>query len=75
MVDLMGPLALAVLIGCLNGLQWLLWGTAALAGLLVLVQAVRGDADALPVHLSVFALALALAGAASGFLARRISAR
>lgn len=71
----MGPLASAVLIGCLNGLQWLLWLTAGLLLLLVVTQFLRGDADAMPVPNLIGAIALAILGYICGFAARKLLAR
>ena len=53
----MGPFASTVLYGCLEALKWLLWATAGLLVVLIVTQALRGDADARPL------VNLAMAGA------------
>ena len=69
----MGPLSTAILIGCLNGLRWLLLLAAGLLLILVVTQALRGDADAAPAPLLILAAALCAMGEISGFVARRLS--
>jgi hypothetical protein len=69
----MGHISTAILAGCLNALGWLLWATAALLVVLVIVQALRGDADALPKSNLLVATAFLLAGGACAWAARRVA--
>ena len=71
----MGLFSTAVLAGCLGGLRWLLWGAAALLVLLVVVQALRGDADALPRSNLLLAGGFFIAGMACGVVARKLTSR
>lgn len=66
-------LSTAILAGCLSALRWLLWATAALFLVLVSVQALRGDADALPKSNLLLALGFLIAGAVCGWAARRLA--
>ena len=68
----MGPFPIAVLSGCLSGLRWLFWAVSALLVLLVAIQAMRGDADALPQQNLVVAFGFCAAGWAAGFAARKL---
>ena len=68
----MGPLPTAILIGCLEGLKWLLWLAAGLLVILVVTQALRGDADALPVPNLIVAAAMFCAGVVCAYVARRL---
>ena len=63
----MGMFSTAVLVACLQGMKYLLWLTAALLVVLVLVQFLRGEPNIKPVFLGIVAL-LALAG---GFISGR----
>jgi hypothetical protein len=67
--------SMVVASACLTVLQWLLWGTAALFAVLVVVQAVRGDADAQPFTGVLAGLVFLGLGWLSGAAARRIAAR
>ncbi len=69
----MGPLPTAILIGCLNGLQWLLWLAGGLLVIMVVTQILRGDADAMPLPNLAVAVVLFLGGALSGYLARKFT--
>ncbi len=69
----MGPFSRAILIGCLDALRWLFWLGAGLLVLLVVVQAFRGDADALPKSNLAGAAALAALGWLCGFAARKLT--
>ena len=60
---------------CLTVLQWMLWGTAALFALLVIVQALRGDADAQPFTGALAGIVFVALGWLSGTAARWIAAR
>ena len=71
----MSALPTAILIGCLNGLQWLLWLTAGLLIVLVVVQALRGDADSRPMETLFIAMFMFGGGIISGLVARRLLRR
>jgi hypothetical protein len=71
----MGSFSLAVAVGCLDALRWLLWGTALLLMLLIVVQFLRQDEDAVPAANAMLSAGLAIAGGASGWMARRLRAR
>ena len=58
----MGPFATVILAGCLKALGFLLWGIAAFIALLVVVQRLRGDAEADPVALMGVALVCLVLG-------------
>ena len=66
----MGPLPIAILIGCLQGLKYLLWLVSALLVALVLTQALRGDTDARPAAQLRLAAALLAGGLGCGYAAR-----
>jgi hypothetical protein len=66
----MGPLATAILVGCLQGMKYLLWLVAVLLLILLLVQWLRGESAFKLVSLSIIA-ALALGG---GFVSGRAAA-
>ena len=57
----MGPFATAILVGCLQGMKYLLWLVAVLLLMLVLAQWLRGESAFKLVLLSFMAL-LALGG-------------
>ena len=57
----MGPFATAILVGCLQGMKYLLWLVAVLLVMLVLAQWLRGESAFKLVLLSFMAL-LALGG-------------
>ena len=63
---------IAVLSGCLNGLRWLFWIVAGLFVLLVAVQTLRGDGDALPQSNLLVATLFAAAAWACGYAARKL---
>ncbi|GGH24855.1 hypothetical protein GCM10007036_31560 [Alsobacter metallidurans] len=65
----------AVASACLTVLQWLLWLTAGLLLLLLVVQSLRGDADAQPVTTAVMAVAAGVLGWMFGAAGRRLAAR
>ncbi len=69
----MGHVSIAILAGCLKALGWLLWATAALLILLVIVQALRGDSDALPRSNLLVATAFFIAGGACAWAGRRVA--
>ncbi len=71
----MGPLPTAILIGCLNGLQWLLWLAGGLLLIMVVTQSLRGDSDAMPLANLAVALVLFAGGALSGYFARKFTPR
>lgn len=58
----MGPIASAIAIGFLEAVRWLLWIAAALLVVLIVVQALRGDAGASPLANAIAALAMAAGG-------------
>ncbi|WP_460451607.1 hypothetical protein [Alsobacter sp. SYSU BS001988] len=60
---------------CLTVLRWLLWFTAGLLVVLLVVQAVRGDADARPVATVAMAAGFVLLGWIFGVAGRRLTAR
>lgn len=62
----MGPFSRILLSACLNLIRWLLYVTAGLVVVLVIVQQLRGDAEAAPLQLALFAGVAAIAGWASG---------
>ena len=72
-MGVMGPLSSAVLIGCLKGLHYLLWLAAGLLAILVITQALRGDADARPGPNLAIAAVLFAGGAVSGYVARKLT--
>jgi hypothetical protein len=69
----MGPVATAVLSGCLQALKWLLWCVAVLLLILVIVQYFRGDAAAKPVANLLTMAAFAGAGIIAHWVAGKIS--
>ncbi len=69
----MGPIATAVLGGCLNALQWLLWFSAALAALTAVLTHFRGDSVPSPAALLILALALAAIGWVCGWAAKKLT--
>ena len=69
----MGPLPTAILIGCLNGLQWLLWLAAALLAILVVTETIRGVSDATHMTNLIVAAVLALGGFVCGYAARKFT--
>ncbi len=71
----MGPVATAVLSGCLQALKWLLWLVAALLLILVAVQYFRGDAAAKSVANLVTMAVFAGAGLVAHLVAVKISGR
>ena len=70
---MIGPIAIAVLGGCLNALRWLLWLAAALIIALVVAMWWRGEASGNPVSLAMLAIVMALAGAACGWLSNYLA--
>ncbi len=71
----MGALPTAILIGCLNALQWLLWVAGGLLAVLVVTQALRGAADAMPGSNILIAAGLFALGAVSGYAGRQLARR
>lgn len=69
----MGPIATAILKGCLEALKWLLWSVSALLLVLVIVQYFRGDAAANPAVNLITMAAFAVAGYIAHFAGRKIS--
>lgn len=55
----MGPIASAVLAGCLGALQWLLWFSAALVVVMAGLTLFRGETSPSPPGLVVLALVMA----------------
>lgn len=66
----MGPFATAILVGCLQGMKYLLWLVAVLLLMLLLAQWMRGESAFKLATLSLMAL-LALGG---GFVSGRAAA-
>jgi hypothetical protein len=66
----MGPLPLGILIGCLNGLRWLLWLVAMLLVILAVTESYRQQPDAMPGAQLVLALGFFIGGALSAWFAR-----
>lgn len=66
----MGPFATAILVGCLQGMKYLLWLVAFLLVMLLLVQWMRGDSAFKLIIFSIVAV-LALGG---GFVSGRAAA-
>ena len=62
----MGPFSRILLSACLNLMRWLFFVTAGLVVVLLIVQQLRGDAEAAPVQLALFAGVVAVLGWASG---------
>ena len=71
----MGPVATAILSACLQALKWLLWLTAALFVVLLVVQYFRGDLPASGQGLIMTGVAFAIAGWISGLVARWLTSR
>ena len=69
----MGQVSIAILAGCLKALGWMLWATSGLLILLVIVQALRGDSDAVPRSNLLVAAAFFIAGGACAWAARRVA--
>ena len=65
----------AVASACLSVLQWLLWLTAGLLLLLIVVQALRGDADAQPGTTAMMAVLAGAVGWMFGAAGRRLARR
>ncbi|WP_406853818.1 hypothetical protein ABEG18_14755 [Alsobacter sp. KACC 23698] len=65
----------AVAFACLVVLRWLFWATAALLVVLLVVQFLRGDADARPLATAAMAAAMAALGWIFGAAGRRLIAR
>ncbi len=68
----MGPFGIIAGIACLAVLRWVLWGTAALLVVLVVVQAMRGDDGARPDINGTVAALLGLFGWLSGRASARL---
>lgn len=66
----MGPFPRFLLGACLNLMKWLFLITAGLLAVLVVVQQVRGDAEAAPLQLGLFAVVMAVLGVVSGKVSR-----
>jgi hypothetical protein len=66
----MGDFPRAILIACLQVLRWLLFATAALMLVLLIVQQLRGDPGAVPVQLGIGAILMLAAGIICGRAAR-----
>lgn len=62
----MGPFPRILLSACLNLMKWLFFVTAGLVLILMVVQHLRGDAEAAPMQLAVFAVVVGALGWASG---------
>jgi hypothetical protein len=62
----MGPLATLIAGACLEALRWLLWATAGLLVLLIVVQWARGDAGARPEAVALLGLGFVVAGFVCG---------
>lgn len=71
----MGMFSTAVLVACLQGMKYLLWLTAALLVVLIVVQVLRGDPNIKPIMLGVVALLALLGGFVSGRAAAVIVSR
>ena len=71
LVGLMGPVSLAVLVGCLRATGYVLWFIAALLALLVLKQAWTGEG--VVTGLLAAAPAFALAGWGCVWASRRVA--
>jgi hypothetical protein len=66
----MGPFPRFLLGACLNLMKWLFFVTAGLLAVLIVVQQLRGDAEAAPAQLALFALIMAALGVVSGKVSR-----
>ncbi len=73
MVDVMGPVASAVIYGCLLALRWMLWLAAGLLVILTIVQYFRGDEHARPLMNIIMAIAFGVAGLVSAFAGKKIA--
>ena len=62
----MGPFAALVAGACLEALKWLLWATAGLLLLLIVVQWARGDAAARPQAAALLGLGFVVGGFVCG---------
>ncbi len=71
----MGSFSLAIIVGCLDALRWLTWGTALLLAALIAVQFVRQDESAVPAANAMLAAGLAATGATCGWITRRMRNR
>ena len=70
----MGAFPIIVLTGCLNAFRWLLWTVSVLLSVLLIVQKLRNDADLRPGPELIAIAAFLLAGMATGWISRRVSA-
>ena len=71
----MGSFSIAVIVGCLDALRWLTWGTTLLLTALIVVQFLRQDEDAAPSAQALLAAGLAATGGAAGWVTRRLRQR
>lgn len=62
----MGPFPRILLSACLNLMKWLFLVTAGLLAILIVVQQLRGDAEAAPGQLALFAAVMVVLGWLSG---------
>lgn len=68
----MGPVATLIAAACLEALKWLLWATAGLLLVLLVVQWARGDAEARPMAVTLLGLGFAVAGFVCGWASARL---
>ncbi len=71
----MGGFSFAILLGCLDALRWLAWGTALLVAALILVQHLRQDQNAMPVTHAMLAGGLLTTGIVCGLATRMLRGR
>jgi hypothetical protein len=71
----MGALPLGILIGCLNGLRWLLWLVALLLVILAITETVGQQPDARPGTQLILAVGFFLGGALSAWFAKVMTPR
>lgn len=69
----MGPVARAVLFGCLLATKWVFWLAAGLLLILVIVQYFRGDPQGAPGSNLILAAIFAGIGLAADIVTRRIA--
>lgn len=70
---MMGPVASAVIYGCLLALRWMLWLAAGLLVILTIVQYFRGDEHARPLMNIIMAFAFGIAGLAAAYVGKKIA--
>lgn len=70
---MVGHVAKSVAYGCAQALKWILWLTAGLLLILIIVQYFRGDAAAKPMANLILMAVFAVAGIISHFIGKKIA--